>query len=112
MTERGNPAAKRHVARQAADIGAIVASCVSVVDPGVVVLGGGLGSSPLLLPDVRETVSRLSYSVEIRSTLLGSNATVLGIEQSAIEHAIDRAIGRDAGRVTDGESGLLSKLIH
>jgi len=67
MTERGNPAAKRHVARQAADIGAIVASCVSVVDPGVVVLGGGLGSSPLLLPDVRETVSRLSYSVEIRA---------------------------------------------
>ena len=36
-----------HVTRHAEDIGAIVASCVSVVDPGLVVLGGGIGGQPL-----------------------------------------------------------------
>jgi predicted NBD/HSP70 family sugar kinase len=89
----GNPAARRHMARHAAEVGAVVASCVSVVDPGLVVLGGGFGASPLLLPGVRETVSRLSYAAEIRSSLLGPDATVLGIERLAIEHALAVALG-------------------
>jgi len=96
MAEAGNADALRHVARHASDIGAIVATCVSVVDPGLVVLGGGLGSSPLLLPGVREAANRLSYSVEIRNTLLGADATVMGIERLAIEAAITRLLGEDA----------------
>ena len=96
LADSGNPAAQRHVARHAADIGAIVASCVSVVDPGLVVLGGGFGASPLLLPAVRETVNRLSYAAEIRSSLLGADATVLGIERLAIERALCAALGENA----------------
>jgi len=96
MAEAGNADALRHVARHASDIGAIVATCVSVVDPGLVVLGGGLGSSPLLLPGVREAANRLSYPVEIRNTLLGADATVMGIERLAIEAAIARLLGDDA----------------
>ncbi len=92
----GHALALQHVARHADDIGATVASCVSVVDPGLVVLGGGLGASPLLLPGVRETVNRLSYAAEIRSTLLGADATVLGIERLAIETALPRVIGQEA----------------
>lgn len=93
LAKRGNQAAQRHVDRHAADIGAIVATCVSVVDPGLVVLGGGFGASPLLLPRVRETVNRLSYAAEIRSSLLGADATVLGIERLAIERALSAALG-------------------
>jgi predicted NBD/HSP70 family sugar kinase len=96
MAGAGHDRALRHVARHAADIGAIVASCVSVVDPGLVVLGGGLGASPLLLPGVQETVNRLSYAAEIRNTLLGSDATVLGIERLAIETALPLLIGQEA----------------
>jgi predicted NBD/HSP70 family sugar kinase len=96
LAETGHVNAVRHVARHAADIGAIIATCVSVVDPGLVVLGGGLGASPLLLPVVRETVSRLSYPVDIRSSLLGADATVLGIERLAIEAVLPELLGEEA----------------
>lgn len=91
-----NAAALRQVERHAADIGAVVASCVSVVDPGLVILGGGLGASPLLLPRVRETVDRLSYPTEIRGSLLGPDATVLGIERLAVERALLQLVGEEA----------------
>ncbi len=89
----GHPLALRHVARQAADIGAVVASCVCVVDPGLVVLGGGLGASPLLLPGVGETANRLAYPVEIRNTLLGDDATVMGIERLAVQATLAALLG-------------------
>ena len=84
-----------HVMRHAEDIGAIVASCVSVVDPGLVVLGGGLGGSPLLLPTVREVANRLSYPLEVRISTLGPDATVLGIEKLASEQTVDLLLGED-----------------
>ncbi|MCX5496957.1 ROK family protein [Kaistia dalseonensis] len=92
----GHVEALRHVARHALDIGAVIATCVSVVDPGLVVLGGGLGASPLLLPGVAEAANRLSYPVEIRNTLLGADATVLGIERLAIEAAMAVLLGDEA----------------
>lgn len=96
LAEAGNAEALRHVARHAAQIGAVVASCVCVVDPGLVVLGGGLGTSPLLLPGVRAVANRLSYPVEIRNTLLGADATVLGIERLAIQAALAQLLGEAA----------------
>jgi predicted NBD/HSP70 family sugar kinase len=93
MAEGGQPDAMRHVTRHAADIGAIIATCVSVVDPGLIVLGGGLGASPVLLPVVKDTASRLSYQADIRSTLLGADATVLGIERLATEAVVSDLIG-------------------
>lgn len=95
--EAGEAAALAHVERHAEDVGALVSACVSVVDPGFVVLGGGLGSSRLLLPRVRETVARLSYPVEVETSLLGPDATVLGIEKLAIERAL--------ALILDGVSG-------
>ncbi|MFC5992065.1 ROK family transcriptional regulator [Limoniibacter endophyticus] len=89
----GNEEAIRHVARHAADIGAVVAACVSVVDPGLVVLGGGYGSSPLLAPRVQQVASQLSYPVEIVSSPLGSEATVLGIEKLAIDSSLAKLVG-------------------
>jgi predicted NBD/HSP70 family sugar kinase len=82
-----------HVERHAAAIGALVASCVSVVDPGLVVLGGGLGASPLLLPKVREVVGRLTYPVMVATTQLGVDATVLGVAKLTLDRALDRLLG-------------------
>jgi predicted NBD/HSP70 family sugar kinase len=92
----GCPAATAHAIRHAEDIGAIVATCVSVVDPGLVVLGGGLGGSPLLLPTVHEVANRLSYPVEVRVSTLGQDATVLGIEKLASDRAVDLLLGEAA----------------
>ena len=89
----GGEAAMAQVTRHAEDIGAIVASCVSMVDPGLVVLGGGLGANPLLLPTVREVANRLSYPVEVRTSALGQDATVLGIEKLACNRAVDLILG-------------------
>jgi len=94
LAEQGNTAAIEHVEQHAADIGALVATCVSVVDPGLVVLGGGMGASPLLLPKVQEVVGRLTYPVEVATTLLGVDATVLGIEKLATEQALSRLLGQ------------------
>ncbi|MGO4831471.1 ROK family protein, partial [Rhizobiaceae sp. 2RAB30] len=90
---QGSIEAVRQVTRHAEDIGAIVASCVSIVDPGLVVLGGGLGANPLLLPTVRDVANRLSYPVEVRTSTLGQDATVLGIEKLASENAVDLILG-------------------
>lgn len=93
----GCAASLEQVTRHAEDIGAIVASCVSVVDPGLVVLGGGLGSSALLLPTVCEVANRLSYPVEVRTSTLGQDATVLGIEKLACEQTVDLLLGDSRG---------------
>lgn len=89
----GNGTATIHVTRHAEDIGAVVASCVAIVDPGVVVLGGGLGGNLLLRPIVEETAKKLSYPVEVRVSTLGSDATVLGIEKLACDHAVKWVLG-------------------
>jgi predicted NBD/HSP70 family sugar kinase len=87
LAEEGHPAAAEHVRRHGEDIGAIVSSAVSIVDPGFVVLGGGIGNSPLILPHVRTVVDRLSHPTQIETSILGSDATVLGIEMLTAEHA-------------------------
>ncbi|WP_234794631.1 ROK family transcriptional regulator [Xaviernesmea oryzae] len=83
----GDPAALVHVKRHGQDVGRLIAACVAVIDPGFVVLGGGVGSLPVLLPYVREEVGRLSYATEIETSTLGADATLLGIGKLAAAHA-------------------------
>jgi hypothetical protein len=61
------------------------------------VLGGGIGNSAQILPHVRSVVERLTFPTEIVSSVLGPDATVLGIEQLAAEHAYQQIIGDPAG---------------
>ncbi|MDQ6433827.1 ROK family transcriptional regulator [Mesorhizobium sp. LHD-90] len=93
LAGQGDEDALSQVRRHAEDIGAIVSACVGVIDPGLFVLGGGIGSNPLMLPTVRETVQRLSYPTDIESSLLGHDATVLGIEKIAADHACEMLVG-------------------
>jgi predicted NBD/HSP70 family sugar kinase len=97
FAEAGHRAAVAAVARHGLDIGAMVATSVSIVDPGLVVLGGGIGNSAQILPHVRSVVERLTFPTEIVSSALGPDATVLGIEQLAAEHACQQMIGEPAG---------------
>jgi predicted NBD/HSP70 family sugar kinase len=93
LAAAGNAAAVKAVERHGLDIGAVAATCVSVIDPGLVVLGGGIGNSPQILPHVRAVVERLAFPTEILSSVLGPDATVLGIEKLAAEHACGLIIG-------------------
>jgi predicted NBD/HSP70 family sugar kinase len=97
LAEAGHNAAVAAVARHGLAIGAMVATAVSIIDPGLVVLGGGIGNSAQILPHVRSVVDRLTFPTEILSSVLGPDATVLGIEQLAAEHACQLMIGDPAG---------------
>jgi len=92
LAEQGRANAVEHVRRHASDIGALVATCVSVVDPGLVVLGGGFGSSPQLLPYVSDVANKLAYPVEIKASPLAADATVLGIEMLAIDRTMSKLL--------------------
>ncbi|WP_292161605.1 ROK family transcriptional regulator [Mesorhizobium sp.] len=94
LAGEGHAAALAQVKRHAEDIGAIVSACVGVIDPGIVVLGGGIGDNAIMLPYVRETVDRLSYPTEIHASSLGVDATVLGIEKIAADHACELLVGK------------------
>ena len=93
LADAGDADALHHLGLHAADIGAVVASIVSIVDPGLVILGGGVGASPVLAPMVAQVTNRLSYPAEVRSTELGYDATILGIERLTIDSAVPRILG-------------------
>ena len=88
-----DPLALSFVEDHAAHIGAVIATCVSVVDPGLVVLGGGYGASPLLRPKVEEVVKELAFPVDITTSNLAAEATALGAERIAVDRALELLLG-------------------
>lgn len=82
--------ALRLVDQHARDIGRLVVAVMAVVDPGLFVLGGGVGQNQLMLPQVRATVQELAWDVEITTTAMGAHATVLGAVHLAIERCLNR----------------------
>jgi glucokinase len=82
---QGDPAALRAVGAAAAALGAAVANLVSLLDPEVVVLAGGViaGGSDLILPRVQEIVGnesqpQVAAGVRIVAAALGEDAPWLG----------------------------------
>jgi glucokinase len=83
---------------QASSLALAVVAIHSVLDPALVVFGGGLGSRPDLLASVRERVGRLSRrEIRVEASVLGERAGVVG----AVELARDSA----ASRLTAGGHG-------
>ena len=75
----------------ASRLGAAIAAVCAILDPELVVLGGGIGSSPLLLSPVRGAVAMLvPISARIETSLLG--------ERGGLQGAI--AVALDAARTT------------
>ena len=76
------------VRTHAQEVGEMAAAVVAILDPGLVILGGGVGQSPLLLDSVRATVRRLTWETEIRSGVLGQDATIMGAARLAADAAL------------------------
>jgi len=85
--------ALRVVDEHARDIGRMVVAVMAVIDPGLVVLGGGVGQNQLLLPLVRSTVRELAWDTEIMTTAMGEQATLLGAVHLAAERCLARMFG-------------------
>ncbi|WP_444459780.1 hypothetical protein [Rhodobacter capsulatus] len=70
----------------------MIAICVSVIDPGLVVLGW-LWRLAAAAPKVEEVVRRLAFPAEITTSTLAAEATVLGAERLAVERAVSALLG-------------------
>jgi predicted NBD/HSP70 family sugar kinase len=87
---QGDANARRVVDEHSRDIGRLVVAVAAVLDPPLVVLGGGVGQNQLVLPEVRRTVRQLAWDTEVTVGALGENATGLGAVHIAIGRALDR----------------------
>ena len=100
----GVPAAMELVEAEARQLGLTIASACAVVDPELVVIGGGVGSNPLLLPTVRDTVNaHVPFPPRIETSALGEAASLTGALFIALDAAraqLLRAVGGPDGRPT------------
>jgi predicted NBD/HSP70 family sugar kinase len=88
--------AKASVERHARDIGNLAAACMSVLDPELIVLGGGVGQNTVLIPGVKKTIEDLCWPVEVVVSQLSNRATVLGAARLATDYALARLLGENA----------------
>jgi predicted NBD/HSP70 family sugar kinase len=75
----GDARAREIVAAEAAVVAHALAAIVAVVDPELIVLGGGIGRAPGFADDVARELARLSPVVPpVRPSALGEDAVVDG----------------------------------
>ena len=88
---QGDPLGLAVVEEEARLLALAIFSVCLTLDPGVMVLGGDVGSHPVLKEPVQRYLDGLSpFAIEIRSSTLGTDATLLGSQ--AVGH--DLLVGR------------------
>jgi predicted NBD/HSP70 family sugar kinase len=97
----GDAAARAVVDHVASRLGAAIATVCAILDPELVVLGGGIGASPLLLRPVRGAAAALvPITARIETSLLGDRAALQGAIaislQAARAQLLSQATGSDA----------------
>lgn len=90
--EQGDATARRLVEAHARDVGQLAAAVVAVVDPPLIVLGGGVGQNPMLLKGVRKTVRELTWKTAIEIGTLGQRATMLGAVHLAARSSLEQVL--------------------
>ena len=84
----GNGAAQAVVDLVASRLGTAIATVCAILDPDLVVLGGGIGASPLLLRPVRGSAAALvPITARIETSLLGERAALQGAIAVALHAA-------------------------
>jgi predicted NBD/HSP70 family sugar kinase len=84
----GNAAARSVVDHVASRLGTAIATVCAILDPELVVLGGGIGASPLLLRPVRGAAAALvPITARIETSLLGERAALQGAIAVALHAA-------------------------
>ncbi|MGO9583387.1 MAG: ROK family protein [Acidimicrobiales bacterium] len=92
---RGDPVAQAIVQEEATLIARALASIIAVVDPELIVLGGGLGRAPGFAAEVGTALGALAPVVpEIRVSALGDDAVVDGCLAAGLERAWQRVLER------------------
>ena len=90
LAESGDRSARAVVERVARHIGMAIATVCAIIDPELVVLGGGIGSNTALLRPVRAAVASLvPVPARIETSLLGPKASLHGAIAVALREARD-----------------------
>ncbi|KRB18316.1 MULTISPECIES: ROK family transcriptional regulator [Mesorhizobium] len=84
----GSPPAVAAVARHAADIGRLAAGCIGMLDPGLIVLGGGVGRNPLMTDNVAHVAAELAWPTRIAVSSLEDGGTALGAMKLAVDYSL------------------------
>ena len=88
LAETGNAAAQSVVDHVASRLGTAIATVCAILDPELIVLGGGIGASPLLLRPVRGSAAALvPITARIETSLLGERAALQGAIAVALHTA-------------------------
>ncbi|MEO8475660.1 MAG: ROK family transcriptional regulator [Actinomycetota bacterium] len=100
---RGDDRALRVVAGVAEHIAVAIAAVVPVVDPELVILGGGIGHNGdlLLAPVISELRALSPFAPRVDVSALGEDAAVVGAVAMALRAAQDRLFAR-----TDARGGI------
>lgn len=95
---RGDPVAAELFDEEARIIALAIGAVASVLDPRLVVLGGGVGSNPALLEPVRGYVGRVfPRKLDIRTSALGDRAAFYGAIAVGLRAARQRLLAEVAG---------------
>ncbi len=97
---KGDRTARKVVALEAQRIALVIAAVVPVVDPELVILGGGIGRNGdlLLEPVARELRDISPFHPRLEVSALGDDAQVHGAVALALQAAQDRLFARSGGR--------------
>jgi predicted NBD/HSP70 family sugar kinase len=96
----GDPGAGSVVEAVGARVGLAIAAIVPVLDPSLVILGGGIGrSADLLLPSIWHELEAVSpFRPRIEASSLGEEAELVGAVAFALEAARERLFARGDAR--------------
>ena len=104
----GDAIARAVVEHVASRLGTAIATVCAILDPELVVLGGGIGASPLLLRPVRGAAAALvPITARIETSLLGERAALQGAIAVALQAARGAAAHPRAAR-SDARKNVVS----
>lgn len=87
----GDAAAIAVIDHEARLIAQAILAVSAVVDPQFFLLGGGIGSNPLLLEPVRRYVDEIApYEIQVETSALGDRASVLGALAVGLHHVREK----------------------
>lgn len=94
---RGDAVAAAVVAEEALLVAKAVCTVITVVDPDLVVLGGGIGQAPGFLEAVSKQLRHLAPVMpEVKASVLGTETVVAGCVAAGLDRAWQTLVGNSA----------------
>ena len=93
LAESGHGVSKDFTSRHVLDVARVALSMIAILDPDMIVLGGGVGQNPLLAAQVRTVVNAINHDIDVVPSSLGDRGTAEGAAFLACEFARMRILG-------------------